>query len=77
MNRQQDALLRLGQRLMAVRRQKDLSLTQLSALTGLNSRDIAAIEAGDTDPTITTLIRLCLGLGISPDLLLTGFPPKA
>jgi transcriptional regulator with XRE-family HTH domain len=73
MDKQQDALRRLGSRLAALRRQKDLSLTQLSSLTGLSSQELSAIEAGELDPTITTLVALARGLGLSPSELL---PPE-
>jgi transcriptional regulator with XRE-family HTH domain len=73
MDKQQDALRRLGSHLAAIRRQKDLSLTQLSTLTGLSSQELSAIEAGELDPTITTLVALARGLGLSPSELL---PPE-
>ena len=70
---QQHALHNLGARLAASRRQKDLTLEQLSALTGVDTQDIAAIEAGELDPTITLLVALARGLGLSPSELL---PPE-
>jgi len=69
----QQALRKLGERLAAIRRQKDLNLEQLSALTGVGTGDIAALEAGALDPTITMLAALALGLGLSPSELL---PPE-
>jgi transcriptional regulator with XRE-family HTH domain len=71
MDKQQDALRRLGVRLTGLRRQKDLSLAALSSLTGVSSQDIAAIEAGQLDPTITILHALARGLGLSPSDLLS------
>lgn len=73
MDKQQDPLQSLGERLATRRRQKNLSLAQLAALTGVSGRDIAAIEAGELDPTITTLVALARGLGLSPSELL---PPE-
>jgi transcriptional regulator with XRE-family HTH domain len=73
MDKQQDPLQSLGERLAARRRQKNLSLAQLAALTGVSGQDIAAIEAGELDPTITTLVALARGLGLSPSELL---PPE-
>jgi len=70
MDKQQDPLRKLGERLTARRRQKNLSLAQLAALTGVSSPDIAAIEAGELDPTITMLVALARGLGLSPSELL-------
>jgi transcriptional regulator with XRE-family HTH domain len=70
MDRQQD-LRRLGARLAGYRRQKGLTLLQLSTLTGLPSPDIAAIEAAELDPTLTMLFALAHGLGLSPSELLS------
>lgn len=67
----QQALRKLGERLAAFRRQKDLNLLQLAALTGVASEDIAALEAGELDPTITMLAALAHGLGLSPSELLS------
>ncbi|HEY4111107.1 helix-turn-helix transcriptional regulator [Puia sp.] len=72
MDKKQDALRRLGLRLTAFRRKKHLTLDQLSTLTGLDTREIAAIEAGETDPPLTTLLALAHGLGLSPGELLPG-----
>ncbi len=72
MDKQQDALHRLGRRLTELREQKDLTLAQLSSLTGLSVMEIAATEAGDLDPPITTLIALARGLGLSPGELLAS-----
>lgn len=69
----QQALRKLGERLTSRRRQMDLTLEQLSALTGVGPQDIAAIEAGELDPTIPTLDALARGLGLSPSELL---PPE-
>ncbi|GGA99714.1 helix-turn-helix domain-containing protein [Puia dinghuensis] len=73
MDKQQDALHRLGRRLTELREQQRLTLAQLSTLTGLDSREIAAIEAGQADPLLTTIIALCDGLSVSPRELL---PPS-
>lgn len=70
MDKQQEALHRLGARIAELRRQKDLTLDQLSTLAGLSSRQIAAIEAGKLDPPITMLFALARGLGLSPSELL-------
>lgn len=71
MDKQQDALRRLGRRLTELREQQNLTIGQLSARSGLDSAEIAAIEEGQTDPTITMILALCRGLGISPGEWLT------
>lgn len=72
MDRQQDALRRLGAGLTEIRKRKDLTQAQLAALTGLDPTDISAIEAGELDPTITMLLNLARGLGLSPSELLAS-----
>jgi transcriptional regulator with XRE-family HTH domain len=71
MDKQQDALRRLGSRLTELRLQKEFTLAQLSTLSGVSSTEIASIEAGELDPTITMLLALSRGLGLSPSELLS------
>ena len=70
MDHQQDALRRLGRRLTELRQQNQLTPDQLAAATGLNVQEITAIEAGEHDPPITTIMALCHGLGVLPTELL-------
>lgn len=72
MENQHDALRKLGARLAGHRRQKGLTLDQLSTLSGLSAPDIAAIEAGELDPTLTMIFALARGLGLSPRELLSA-----
>jgi len=66
MDKQQEALRKLGRRLTQLRQQQDLTLAQLATHTGIDSRELAAIEAGETDPPITTILAICRGLGLPP-----------
>jgi transcriptional regulator with XRE-family HTH domain len=74
MDKQEDALRRLGRQLTQLRQRQNLTVIQLSALTGLETREITAIEEGKTDPPITTILALCRGLGLSPGEFLTFLP---
>lgn len=64
------ALRKFGRRLAALRRQKQLSIPELAAASGLTSRQIEQIEAGKVNLLFTTLVALAKGLGIDPDELL-------
>jgi len=70
MDKKQDALRRLGQRLAELRGQKGLSLEQLADRSGLPMRELAAIEAGELDPPLTTVFHIARGLGLSPNELI-------
>ena len=73
MDKQQDALRKLGRRLTELRLRQNLSLEQLSAASGITIGELAAIEAGQKDPAITIVFHICRGLGLSPNELL---PPE-
>lgn len=66
MDKQQDALRKLGRRLAQLRQQQDLTLAQLATRTGIDSRELASIEAGEKDLRITTIFAICRGLGLPP-----------
>ncbi len=71
MDRQDDALRRLGRRLSDLREQQSLSIAELASLTALAPNDISRIETGDLDPPITTIVALASALGTTPGRLLT------
>ena len=69
MDRQADALRRLGRRLSQLREKRQLSIDALAGLAGLDPALVADIEAGETDVQLTTLVLLARALGISPSQL--------
>lgn len=71
MDRHENPLLNLGRRLTRLREQRQLTIPALATLAGLDPRDITAIEAGETDPQITTIFVLARALGVKPDVLLS------
>ena len=73
MDRQEDALLKLGRQLTQLREAQQLTIPGLAALTGLDPRDIAAMEAGEIDIRITTIFILARALGVTPDKFLPSF----
>lgn len=66
MDRQADALRRLGARLTELREKRQLSIDALAGLAGLEPALVADIEAGLADVQLTILILLARALGISP-----------
>jgi transcriptional regulator with XRE-family HTH domain len=71
MDRQEDALRELGSRLLRLREERGLSIEGLATLTALEPSDISAMEAGELDIPLTTLVALARGLGTTPAQLLT------
>jgi transcriptional regulator with XRE-family HTH domain len=70
MDRQEDALRRLGRRLRQLRTEKGLSIADLASLTALEPNDISTIEAGKLDIPLTTIVALARALGTTPAQLL-------
>lgn len=58
------------ERLRYRRKNLDLNQTQLAQKTGLTQQEVSLYEKGDREPTIQTLARLAIGLGVSADWLL-------
>lgn len=70
MHRQEDALRAFGLRLTQLREERGLSIAELAARAGIDTRDIFAIEAGEKDIHLTTIFRLAEGLGVPASQLL-------
>jgi transcriptional regulator with XRE-family HTH domain len=71
MDRQEDALRKLGRRLKQLREEQGLSTAELASLTALEPNDISNMEAGALDVPLTTIIALARALGTTPAQLLT------
>jgi transcriptional regulator with XRE-family HTH domain len=71
MDGQEDALRRLGRRLRQLREEQGLSIGELASLTALEPSTISAMEAGELDIPLTTLVALARALGMTPARLLT------
>ena len=59
-----------GQKLRQQRRQAQMSQEQLALNSDIALRFVQEIEAGNQQPTITTLFKLSSGLGVTPDKLI-------
>jgi transcriptional regulator with XRE-family HTH domain len=55
---------RLARELLAARRERGLTQTQLAERTGIDQSDISRIEAGNANPTLQTLATLSAALGV-------------
>lgn len=55
-------------------RRKEMNLTQeaLGNLVGISSSHLSAIERGEKNPSLDTLLLICTSLEISVDYLLSG-----
>lgn len=55
----------IASRLKELRIEHNLSMNELSRRSGVAQSFITYIEAGDRQPTLESLIKICSGLGIS------------
>ena len=70
MDRNEKALHSFGQRLTQLREERNISIPELAARTGLDVRHIGRIEAGEINILVSTVFKLAKGLGVSPGELL-------
>lgn len=59
----------------SLRHELGISLSQLSAATGISKGHLSTIESGFASITIESILRIAIGLDLSPMFLL-GFPEK-
>lgn len=60
----------IGQNIKRIRKSYNLSMDQLTKLSGVSKSMIARIESGASTPTVTTLWKICNGLKVSFSTLL-------
>src|SRR6185295_15588205 len=68
-------LREFGVRVTQFRERRQLSITQLVNLLGVDYMQISRYEKGQTLPSLDTAVRLAKALGISLDDLATGSEP--
>jgi transcriptional regulator with XRE-family HTH domain len=68
------ALKKFGENLRKLRKQKGLSLRQMSYACSIDNSKIAKIEKGKVNITLTTLIQLAGALETHPSSLLSFDP---
>ena len=69
-----DALAATGSRLRALRRQRETTLAELSAATGISVSTLSRLESGARKPTLELLLPLARAHGVTLDELV-GAPP--
>ena len=68
------ALAATGERLRTLRRQRETTLAELSAETGISVSTLSRLEAGERKPTLELLLPLARAHGVTLDELV-GAPP--
>jgi len=63
-------MLTVGQKLYLERIRRAVSQTELSRRTGIAQANLSNIENGKQDITVSTLLQICLALGVQPSTLL-------
>jgi transcriptional regulator with XRE-family HTH domain len=70
----EQALAAAGPRLRALRRQREITLADLSATTGISVSTLSRLESGSRRPTLELLLPLARAHGVTLDELV-GAPP--
>ncbi len=68
--------MKVGQKIKALRKQRELSQASLAETAGLSQVAISKIEAEQKSPTLRTLEKLAIALGVTVSELLEEGPPK-
>lgn len=68
------ALEALGPRLRAIRRERETTLTDLSAQTGISVSTLSRLESGERRPTLELLLPLAHAFGVTLDELVDAPP---
>ncbi|WP_051142600.1 helix-turn-helix domain-containing protein [Gryllotalpicola ginsengisoli] len=64
-----------GVRLRRLRSSLGLTQEQLALLTGINPSNLGKIERGTANPSLATMTRIAVALGVDLGTLLSGVPP--
>src|ERR1700728_3841591 len=68
------ALSAVGPRLRSLRRQREITLADLSAQTGVSVSTLSRLESGDRKPTLELLLPLARAYGVTLDELVDAPP---
>lgn len=72
MDRREESLSKLGQRLKYLREKQNFTVSELAARSGLDPGIIEKIEAARVDPEISVIVALAGGLGVALGELVDG-----
>jgi len=56
---------KIGKRIKILREQKNISQQELASLCDFEKSNMSRLEAGNTNPTLFTLFKICSSLGVS------------
>jgi XRE family transcriptional regulator, regulator of sulfur utilization len=71
-----ELIKKLGERIRIIRKEKGLSQDQLGELADLHTNHIGAIERGEKNVTIESIIKVSKGLNITLEELFRYIDPK-
>jgi transcriptional regulator with XRE-family HTH domain len=57
--------IKIGERIKAIRESKGITQQDLAAACNFEKANLSRIEAGRTNPTISTLYKISQGLGVT------------
>ena len=57
--------MNIARRIIELREQKGYSTNKLAMLSGLSQGFVRQVELGEKQPTIVSLEKICIGLGIT------------
>ena len=69
-----EALTTVGHRLRALRREREMTLVELSAVTGISVSTLSRLESGARRPTLELLLPLARAHGVTLDELIDAPP---
>ncbi|HVU57723.1 MAG TPA: helix-turn-helix transcriptional regulator [Puia sp.] len=62
-------LKKFGENLQKLREDREISTRKFADLADISHSSVGRLEAGETNPTLTTLIKLADALGVTIDTL--------
>ena len=69
-----ETIATVGPRLRALRRERETTLTDLAAQTGISTSTLSRLESGDRRPTLELLLKLARAYGVTLDELVDAPP---
>ncbi len=69
------AAAHIGRHIAETRKRYTMTHDELAARTGIDSSNIRSYESGRAMPSIHTLVRISVALGVTPGELLEGLTP--
>ena len=71
-----DMMLKMGDRMREARKKKDLTQTELARELSYSLNGIAKIERGESDPALSTIMKIADALDVDLDYMLGSTSPE-